>query len=1311
MDGLTKSVSSSQPDEAGVSSSMENLINLALLDPPRFGWTAAGGVADLLPPHEVRLSLLVALRETIGICVSDRAYSRFFSAVQRARRKSTKKAFVATKNSRKRDRNEAFSVPNAAPVAPATASAGSTLNGSSGSSSFDYYGATLRVAPAVQLKDPPRNATTTSAASGDSDILEDIDTTTNRCTPQTEKDIDTNITDTAIIRFKALHDDGETLDIYAYHRGREGFEFRDELTGELICDTEPVDTNHAADEPRSMSTVVTIQVPLDHHESSDLHQCYYCEAIHWDLADPDTPNPMLYAAGIAQEFGLTYPQTWDLAESIQTQLQTFVHDNCAFAAPMLIRKGSTERAGFMVPRLYGEVTGFLQQGGTCQPLTQKLKAPPPAPTLRAESFSSSGCRSSTASAGSNKVYCSKLPAKRRSSEKAEELYYHQVRVRLRAASVRDIQAKTSSFARDQQRESFSIQKRNVHFCHLCQEQQSTCCVFACGIANHAYCIQHLSERLGFTCPNSSHELDYCPICSLTCACVECASKLDAVAKQFKAVCLEQQATPESAHFADILRRCRRLRTQNSGNSKLPGKALKSKKCHLAADDHRSAVPKIPQSEFPREVANGIDMDFGFETAYQTLFSFEGSFLVETASPNPDANSARNCTSPAVGEQLPPEDGSVDFCNVCKKVGNLLCCDFCPRAFHSKCISHEASLQDMNKEAQWKCPCCCAEKDGLPGDRIDGSASFVAICTAHKSATTATDNVRHLKLLSVLHEMLLTLMDYDFGYMFRTPVDYCQIPSYKAIVKTPMDLGTISSNMLNGTYYAASLEDEVLAVLKDIELVWHNCCIFNVEGSAVYRMAEVQKRRALEIQHCSFLTLLSERVTRELAAYVSELEKEREDYRQLESTFLQRKPPSAPTPRARHKIAVTARPGPHGRPVAVLDPDTGRVVKIYSTMQSACNAVNFIMNLNKHECEMKQKEVDSLNKMRNTVMLSRKDPGILLYGFRWLALEDLRNGSVSFARPKSTRDMEEAPSLDVDDSAVVGLVEMVNGGNSYFFYSIAEALSFPGLPDTIPDLHIALRSLAVGADFIEVAGQMWRRPKANSGYEGEGLLDGCCKPLIASYPDESYFDVMADADRVKFVKEDLVSGVTILAGFPDVESVYQDWCHVLESSVVQFLGPASLEVFQKYYLDADRNIDGIRWRSVDAKTDDSDAVESSAKLSEPEGDVAAMPSLPGPREESTSISRSTENRNVCVETSSAEVSCANASSVFDLEVIPSPKPADPKSTAATGVVLKGLSENCKLLQKISNGDDDRESIGRGESSVHSPVANKEATAVG
>ena len=39
----------------------ENMVNLTLLDPPRWGWTAAGGVADLLSPHEVRFPFFLFL--------------------------------------------------------------------------------------------------------------------------------------------------------------------------------------------------------------------------------------------------------------------------------------------------------------------------------------------------------------------------------------------------------------------------------------------------------------------------------------------------------------------------------------------------------------------------------------------------------------------------------------------------------------------------------------------------------------------------------------------------------------------------------------------------------------------------------------------------------------------------------------------------------------------------------------------------------------------------------------------------------------------------------------------------------------------------------------------------------------------------------------------------------------------------------------------------------------------------------------------------------------------------------------------------
>ena len=36
----------------------ERAMNMTLFDPPRWGWAAVGGVADLLTPHEVRLLML-----------------------------------------------------------------------------------------------------------------------------------------------------------------------------------------------------------------------------------------------------------------------------------------------------------------------------------------------------------------------------------------------------------------------------------------------------------------------------------------------------------------------------------------------------------------------------------------------------------------------------------------------------------------------------------------------------------------------------------------------------------------------------------------------------------------------------------------------------------------------------------------------------------------------------------------------------------------------------------------------------------------------------------------------------------------------------------------------------------------------------------------------------------------------------------------------------------------------------------------------------------------------------------------------------
>ncbi|XP_020086891.1 DDT domain-containing protein PTM [Ananas comosus] len=56
------------------------------------------------------------------------------------------------------------------------------------------------------------------------------------------------------------------------------------------------------------------------------------------------------------------------------------------------------------------------------------------------------------------------------------------------------------------------------------------------------------------------------------------------------------------------------------------------------------------------------------------------------------------------------DGNSDECCLCGMDGNLLCCDGCPAAFHSKCVG---VAKDLLPEGDWYCPDCLLERsDGL-----------------------------------------------------------------------------------------------------------------------------------------------------------------------------------------------------------------------------------------------------------------------------------------------------------------------------------------------------------------------------------------------------------------------------------------------------------------------------------------------------------------------------------------------------------------------------------------------------------------------
>ena len=61
-----------------------------------------------------------------------------------------------------------------------------------------------------------------------------------------------------------------------------------------------------------------------------------------------------------------------------------------------------------------------------------------------------------------------------------------------------------------------------------------------------------------------------------------------------------------------------------------------------------------------------------------------------------------------------------------------------------------------------------------------------------------------------------------------PVDWedLEIRDYPEVIKRPMDLGTLRTNLKNGTY--ASFD----AVFADISLIWDNCKTYNYSTEVV-----------------------------------------------------------------------------------------------------------------------------------------------------------------------------------------------------------------------------------------------------------------------------------------------------------------------------------------------------------------------------------------------------------------------------------------------------------------------------------------------
>ena len=78
-------------------------------------------------------------------------------------------------------------------------------------------------------------------------------------------------------------------------------------------------------------------------------------------------------------------------------------------------------------------------------------------------------------------------------------------------------------------------------------------------------------------------------------------------------------------------------------------------------------------------------------------------------------------------------------------------------------------------------------------------------------------------------VIACVMKNPVAWPFNEPVDVTLVPGYSKLISHPMDLGTINQKLEANGY-----KDRIEQFASDVNLVWKNCKVFNVEGSDIWK---------------------------------------------------------------------------------------------------------------------------------------------------------------------------------------------------------------------------------------------------------------------------------------------------------------------------------------------------------------------------------------------------------------------------------------------------------------------------------------------
>ncbi|DAZ99226.1 TPA: hypothetical protein N0F65_008093 [Lagenidium giganteum] len=162
------------------------------------------------------------------------------------------------------------------------------------------------------------------------------------------------------------------------------------------------------------------------------------------------------------------------------------------------------------------------------------------------------------------------------------------------------------------------------------------------------------------------------------------------------------------------------------------------------------------------------------------------------------------------------DTNLDYCEVCSGAGDLVCCDFCPRSFHLKCL--KLREEDL-PEGDWQCKEC----------KKPSAFSATMAAVVQKATVPAK-----------CHQIIKSMKAHPFAKQFLEPVT--DVPNYNTIVRYPMDLKKIEKKLRQDRYMVEEPNNpgkkfNLEAFARDVRLIWSNCKLFNDDGSGIVRAAD------------------------------------------------------------------------------------------------------------------------------------------------------------------------------------------------------------------------------------------------------------------------------------------------------------------------------------------------------------------------------------------------------------------------------------------------------------------------------------------